>query len=56
MKWTVSWFLYQEKRWEERSEDADSRGLEGHKCYAEKQILAWRMIKDHFENDWVGTV
>jgi hypothetical protein len=52
MKWTLLWFSYHERNWEKRSEDAGTKGLEGHRCYAEKQAIVWRMIRNHFEKDW----
>jgi beta-galactosidase beta subunit len=54
MKWTLAWFSYQERKWQERSEDASNKELEGHKCYAEKQIFVWGMMKKHFQDDWAG--
>jgi hypothetical protein len=53
MKWTLAWFSHQEKKWKERSEDAGGSGLEGHKCYAEKQLFIWGMMKKHFQDGWV---
>jgi hypothetical protein len=52
MKWTMSWFSYQENRWRERAEWAEDEKLEGHRCYAEKQIYIWKKMTEKCLDAW----
>jgi hypothetical protein len=56
MKWTLAWISYQEKNWENRSKDANDKKLDGHRCYAEKQLIVWRTMKKQFYDDWSNIV
>ena len=53
MKWTISWIGYHEKQWKKRLKEVDKKDLAGHRCYAEKQMSVWRMVKKHFQEDWL---
>jgi predicted choloylglycine hydrolase len=52
MKWTIAWFLNQEERWKKRAEWAKNEKMEGHKCYAEKQVYVWEKMKDKCKQTW----
>jgi hypothetical protein len=52
MKWTLEWFSNQEENWKRRVDWAKDKKLEGHKCYAEKQINLWKRMKERCKNTW----
>jgi predicted dithiol-disulfide oxidoreductase (DUF899 family) len=52
MKWTLEWFTNQEENWKRRVEWAKDEKLEGHMCYAEKQINLWQRMKERCKNTW----
>jgi hypothetical protein len=52
MQWTKLWFIAQEKRWEERVIWARESKLEGHECYAKKQVCFWEKMRNRCEDAW----
>jgi hypothetical protein len=52
MKWTIAWFLYQEERWKKRVDWAREMNLEGHRCYAEKQVYSWEKMRERCQETW----
>lgn len=52
MKWTMKWFSTQEERWNERAGWAKDQELDGHKCYAEKQVYLWGKMWEKCIEAW----
>jgi hypothetical protein len=52
MKWTIAWFFSQEEKWKKRADWAKTEKLEGHKCYAEKQVYIWEKMKEKCKKEW----
>jgi hypothetical protein len=52
MRWTVSWFNFQTKKWTDRAEESEKIGQEGHACYAWKQGEMWRSLASKAEGDF----
>jgi hypothetical protein len=46
MTWTLLWFERQEREWERRAFWAETHSMQGHRCYAEKQVIMWRKMHD----------
>lgn len=51
MYWTMLWFEYQKKVWEERVDNVEEPG---HKAYAAKQMDIWQRFQNSAEKDFAG--
>ena len=44
------WFKSKEDFWENLKDEAMLDGLEGHSCYASKQVATWKAMGDAVQN------
>lgn len=51
MYWTMLWFEYQKKVWEEQVDNVEEPG---HKAYAAKQMDIWQRFQNSAEKDFAG--
>ena len=52
MRWTLAWFEKQESEWQRRALFSGAEHLPGHKCYAEKQMIMWKKMRDRAAENW----
>jgi hypothetical protein len=57
MKWSILWFEYQSREWNDRlkrSMEEAEEGQPGHIAYAEKQVAMWKMFIREGERGFRG--
>ena len=44
LKWTMLWFDHQKTLWAKRADESEQMVLQGHACYAWKQVQLWEKM------------